>query len=225
MIVSLIRGFIAYVLLVASVRLMGKRQIGELQPADLVITILISQIAAIPIEDSGEPLLSSVSNIIFLVAIEIFVSYISLKSSGFRNLLQGNSVMIIEDGKIDEKALKQIRLTVDDLTEALRQKDIFDINEVAYAYVETNGSISAEIFPENKPLTVQDAKIKVEDDGIPVTIISDGKVIAKNFTYSFMSEKKLEKVLESRGVDRKEVLILTADRKKICTFVLKGEKK
>lgn len=225
MVVSLIRGFIAYVLLVASVRLMGKRQIGELQPADLVITILISQIAAIPIEDSGEPLLSSVSNIIFLVAIEIFVSYISLKSSTFRNLLQGNSVMIIEDGKIDEKALRQIRLTVDDLTEALRQKDIFDLSEVAYAYVETNGSISAEIFPENKPLTVQDAKIEAEDDGIPVTIISDGKVIAKNFTYSFMSEKKLEKVLESRGVDRKEVLILTADRKKICTFVLKGEAK
>lgn len=225
MIVSLIRGFIAYVLLVASVRLMGKRQIGELQPADLVITILISQIAAIPIEDSGEPLLSSVSNIIFLVAIEIFVSYISLKSSGFRNLLQGNSVMIIEDGQINEKALKQIRLTVDDLTEALRQKDIFDINDVAYAYVETNGSISAEIFPENKPITVHDAKIKVEDDGIPVTIISDGKVVAKNFGYSFMNEKKLEKVLESRGVDKKEVLILTADRKKICTFVLKGEKK
>ncbi len=225
MAVSLIRGFIAYAVLVASVRLMGKRQIGELQPADLVITILISQIAAIPIEDSGEPLLSSVSNIIFLVAIEVFVSFISLKSSNFRKLLQGNSVMIIEDGKINEKALGQIRLTIDDLTEALREKDIFDITEVAYAYVETNGAISAEIFPENKPTTVKDAKIKVEDNGIPVTIISDGKVLKENFTYTFLNAKKLGEVLKSRGVDKKEVLILTADKKKICTFVLKGEKK
>lgn len=219
--VGLIRGFIAYVLLVFGVRLMGKRQIGELQPADLVITILISEIAAIPIEESEAPLLSSVTNVIFLVAIEILVSYISMKSTLFRRVLQGNSVMIIEDGKINEKALKQIRLTVDDLTEALRQKDIFDITEVAYAYAETNGSISAELFPESKTLTAEQAGAKTENVGVPVIVVSDGRVISENFRYCCLERDSLSKIFDEQGITKSDVLLMTADKKKVGTIVLK----
>lgn len=225
MLVGLIRGFIAYVLLVVGVRLMGKRQIGELQPADLVITILISEIAAIPIEESEAPLLSSVTNVIFLVAIEILVSYISMKSSRFRRALQGNSVMIIEDGEINEKALKQIRLTIDDLTEALRQKDIFDITEVSYAYAETNGTISAELFPENKTVTAEQIGIKTEDVGVPVVIVSDGRVISENFRYSCLNQDRLNDILSEKSIRREDILLMTADRKNIGTVVLKEGKK
>lgn len=225
MIVSLIRGFIAYLLLVVGVRLMGKRQIGELQPADLVITILISEIAAIPIEESEAPLLSSVTNVIFLVSIEIFVSYISMKSTRFRRALQGNSVMIIENGNIKEKELKQIRLTIDDLTEALRQKDIFDITEVSYAYAETNGSISAELFPENKTVTAGQANIETQNDGIPVVVVSDGRVIGENFRYCFLDDEKLESELEKRKLKKSDILLMTADRRSVGTIVLKGAEK
>ncbi|MDD6021137.1 MAG: DUF421 domain-containing protein [Acutalibacteraceae bacterium] len=225
MIVSLIRGFIAYLLLVVGVRLMGKRQIGELQPADLVITILISEIAAIPIEESEAPLLSSVTNVIFLVSIEIFVSYISMKSTRFRRALQGNSVMIIENGNIKEKELKQIRLTIDDLTEALRQKDIFDITEVSYAYAETNGSISAELFPENKTVTAGQANIETQNDGIPVVVVSDGRVIGENFRYCFLDDEKLERELEKRKLKKSDILLMTADRRSVGTIVLKGAEK
>lgn len=221
MIVSLIRGFIAYALLVVGVRLMGKRQIGELQPADLVITILISEIAAIPIEESEAPLLSSMTNVIFLVAIEILVSYISMKSTRFRRALQGNSVMIIENGKINEPALRQIRLTMDDLTEALRQKDIFDITEVSYAYAETNGTISAELFPENKPLTAGQANVETQNVGVPVVVISDGRVISENFRYCFLDGDSLDKMLNNKNISKKDILIMTADRQSVGTIVMK----
>lgn len=225
MLVGLIRGFIAYALLVLGVRLMGKRQIGELQPADLVITILISEIAAIPIEESEAPLLSSVTNVIFLVSIEILVSYISMKSTRFRRALQGNSVMIIENGKINEQALKQIRLTIDDLTEALRQKDIFDITEVSYAYAETNGTISAELFPENKTVTAEQAGVKTENVGVPVVIVSDGRVISENFRYCCLNQDKLQGVLDSKSIKKDDILLMTADRQKIGTIVLKEDRK
>lgn len=225
MLVGLIRGFIAYALLVLGVRLMGKRQIGELQPADLVITILISEIAAIPIEESEAPLLSSVTNVIFLVSIEILVSYVSMKSTRFRRALQGNSVMIIENGKINEQALKQIRLTIDDLTEALRQKDIFDITEVSYAYAETNGTISAELFPEKKTVTAEQAGVKTENVGVPVVIVSDGRVISENFRYCCLNQDKLQGVLDSKSIKKDDILLMTADREKIGTIVLKEDKK
>lgn len=225
MLVGLIRGFIAYALLVLGVRLMGKRQIGELQPADLVITILISEIAAIPIEESEAPLLSSVTNVIFLVSIEILVSYISMKSTRFRRALQGNSVMIIENGKINEQALKRIRLTIDDLTEALRQKDIFDITEVSYAYAETNGTISAELFPENKTVTAEQAGVKTENVGVPVVIVSDGRVISENFRYCCLNQDKLKGVLDSKSIKKDDILLMTADRQKIGTIVLKEDRK
>ncbi len=221
MIVGLIRGFIAYILLVVGVRLMGKRQIGELQPADLVITILISEIAAIPIEESEAPLLSSVTNVLFLVSIEILVSYISMKSTRFRRALQGNSIMIIEDGKLNEKALKQIRLTIDDLTEALREKDIFDITQVAYAYVETNGTISAELFPKSKTVTAEQLGIESENVGVPVVIISDGRVISENFGYSCLNQDRLSEYLNQKHLSREDILLMTADKQKIVTTVLK----
>ena len=133
--------------------------------------------------------------------------------------------MIIENGNIKEKELKQIRLTIDDLTEALRQKDIFDITEVSYAYAETNGSISAELFPENKTVTAGQANIETQNDGIPVVVVSDGRVIGENFRYCFLDDEKLERELEKRKLKKSDILLMTADRRSVGTIVLKGAEK
>lgn len=122
MVLTILRIFILYVLATAAVRIMGKRQIGELQPSELVITILLSEIAAIPMQDTDIPLLNSVVAVLLLVAFEIISSVISMKSRGARRLLEGNAVTVIRDGKIDQKEIKRLRYTVDDLLTALRQR-------------------------------------------------------------------------------------------------------
>ena len=130
MLITLFRSIILYVLIIAAVRIMGKRQIGELQPTELVITIMISEIAAIPMQDNGLPLFNSIIPILVLVAFEIILSVINMKSMRFRRVMEGNSIIVIRDGKVDQAALKKLRITTDDLTESLRQKDVFDISEV-----------------------------------------------------------------------------------------------
>lgn len=221
MLVTLIRSFIVYVLLIFSVRMMGKRQIGELQPTDLVVTILISEIAAIPIEDTSAPLLNSITSILLLVSLEIFISYISMKSTRFRKVIQGSSMMIIENGKIKQDALKQMRLTIDDLTVGLRQKDIFDLTEVSYAYVETNGSISAEVFPEKKTVSAEQLSVPTENSGIPVVVVSDGRIISENFEYCFLDHDTLKRILSEKNLNQQDILIMTADRENICSIIIK----
>ena len=144
----LIRGIIIYTVLIASVRIMGKRQIGELQPSELVITFLLSQIASLPMESGETPLLGCVISIVLLVSLEVISSVLIMKFSKIRSVFQGNSVLIINKGKILEKNLKNLRLTVEDLMEALRLKDIFDISTVYMAYIETNGSLSVKLKNE-----------------------------------------------------------------------------
>ena len=129
----LIRGIIIYIIVIASVRLMGKRQIGELQPAELVVTILLSDIASMPLQNSNTPLLQSIIAVFLLIALEIITSCLALKFRSFRTLLQGHSVMIVKNGKIVQKNMKQIRYSVDDVIEALRLKDVFDVSKVNFA--------------------------------------------------------------------------------------------
>ena len=162
MFVTLIRTVILYLFVIATVRIMGKRQIGELQPTELVITILLSEIVAIPMQDNDIPLLSAVIPVMVLVGFEILISGISLKSVRFRSAMQGNSIIVIRDGVPDLKEIKKIRFTIDDILEALRQKDIFDISKVQYAIVETNGAISVMLKPEFSEITKKDLRLKAE---------------------------------------------------------------
>ena len=130
MAINFIRAIIIYVVIIIAVRLMGKRQVGELKPHELVITILISAIAVIPLEENSMPLANCLVPILLFVSLEIIMSVISMKSLWFRNLLQGRPIFIIRQGKLDQKKLKQLRLTMDDVVDALRQKDVFDISQV-----------------------------------------------------------------------------------------------
>lgn len=225
MLVNLIRGCIMYFVIIATVRIMGKRQIGQLQPTELVVTILLSEIAAAPIGDGEIPLINALSTILLLISLEIFVSYVSLKSPKFRKLVQGNSLAVIENGKINQTRMKNLRLSVDDLLEALRLKDVFDITEVEFAYVETNGNISVELKPEKKTVTSEQMKTTEANTGVPHIVISDGRIIKDSFEKCCLNEGKLKKLLKSRNLKVEDVLILTADKEKVNAIIVKERTK
>ena len=181
MFVTLIRTIVLYILAIFSIRIMGKRQIGELQPSDLVVTLLISQIISIPIQDTDIPLINTLIPIFLLVGFEILSSIFNMKSIKFRSFMQGHPVVIINDGNLNQKLLKELRFTMDDLLEALRQKDIFDISQVQYAIVETNGQISVLLKAENDTVTRDDLNLSPQPQGFKCPVVIDGKVVSKDF--------------------------------------------
>jgi len=209
--VQIIRAVILYVAVVACVRIMGKRQIGELQPSELVITILISEIAAIPMQDPYIPLINSFVPLLILVSLEIITSAISIKSQKFRNIMQGNSLIIIRNGVLDQKQIKRLRLSVEDILEALRKKDVFNIEDVLYAIVETDGTISVMLKPEKQAVTAEMLNTNVENKGIHITIVDDGKVMKNQFQECKMDLNKLNKILDNNNINIKEILLMTAD--------------
>lgn len=199
MLAFMIRTVIIYFILILSVRLMGKRQIGELQPSELVITILMSEIASMPLQDSDSPLLLSLVGIFLLASLEVAFSCAAMKSEKLRELIQGHSVMIIRNGEIQQENLKLLRFTIDDLMESLRMKDVFDVSDVEFAYVETNGSVSVSLKSEKAPLTAGDMDIKKEKTPLACLVISDGKVVDREFHLCGMTDESLEKILKKEG--------------------------
>lgn len=218
----ILKGIIIYIAVTIAVRLMGKRQIGELQPGELVITFLLSEVAAMPLQGEGIPLLSSLTLVFLLVLLEITSSFSAMKSRGYRTLVQGNSVLIIKEGKIIRKNMKLLRYSTDDLIEALRLKDVFDISNVRYAYIETNGSISLQLKKEFQPLCVSDIKPTPKESFLPCLIISDGKIIRRDFSLCNMTDEKLGKLLKSKKLKAEDIFIMTAD-KKGNTFIVRKD--
>lgn len=225
MINLIIRCIIVYFVVIAMVRIMGKRQIGELQPSELVITILISDVASMPLQNMEMPLISTITSLLVLVMFEVLLSVISIKSRTVRKILQGNSVMIIKDGKLIEKRIKLIRYSIDDLMEALRLKDVFDISQVQYAYIETNGAISVELKPQYRTVTAEDMKIATENGSIPCLVICDGTVIDREFDVCNMTKEKLQQILKKSNLQVDDVLIMTADSSGKTYIKLKEEGK
>ena len=221
-----IRTIIVYLVAILAVRIMGKRQIGELKPHELVITILVSETANMPIEDNNIPLANMLVPIMLFVSFEIIVSAISMKSLSFRNVLQGKPIFVIRKGKLDEKQLKRMRLTMDDLIDAVRQKDIFDISTVQDAVVETNGSISVLQKAEEAPVTPNQMKLSVKEDSVPVTIVIDGKPVSEYFGEEKIDTNRIELIVKNTGKDIQDIMLLTVDDKG-NTFMIpkRGEKK
>ena len=142
-----------YTIVVISLRVMGKRQIGELQPSELVITLLVSEIAALPIQETNRSIKTILVPLATLILFELLISLLNIKSVRFRNLLQGSAIIIIRDGVVDQGQLKRLRYSMEDVLEELRKKDIFDISEVQYAIAETDGTISVMPKPGKRPVT------------------------------------------------------------------------
>ena len=202
---------------------MGKRQIGELQPTELVVTILISEVAAIPLDDTDSPLLSAVIPVLVVICLEIIISGISLQSVKFRRLFTGKPVLVINNGEIDQKALKDTRISVSDLLDYLRLKGYFDIQEVKFAIVEMNGQISVMPKENNAPLTKADINISARSKEIPYTVISDGEIIKGHFEDVGISEKDIENQLKKEKLALKEVMLMTCDKNKNYYTVKRDE--
>lgn len=211
MTINFIRAAIIYVLVIFVVRLMGKRTVGELKPHELVITILVSSVASIPLEDNSMPLSYCILPILLFAALEIIAAAISLKSLRFRNFLQGRPIFVIRNGILDEKKLKAMRFTMDDLVDALRQKDVFDISQVQDAIIETNGSISVLLKAEEQPLTPKSADIKAEENGMPMVIVLDGKVVTEYFNQEKVPESEIRLILKNNDIDEGRTMLLTVD--------------
>ena len=221
MLTTIIRVVILYLFVSAAIRIMGKRNIGELQPTELVITLLLSEFASIPIEDNSVPLINSLIPVMILISLEIINSVISMKSTKFRNISDGNALLIIKDGKLDQKQLKKLRFSVDDVLSALRQKDVFDINEVAYAIIETNGTLSVLLKPQFQNATKQDVKVKTKNDGYTCPVIIDGVVLKKNLDVLEINKEDIEKILEKKKIHKKQVFLMNIDKNKNTEIILK----
>ena len=217
--ITFIRTFIIYLVAILAVRIMGKRQIGELKPHELVITILVSETASMPLDGNNVPLANMLVPIMLFVSLEIIVSAISMKSLSFRNLLQGKPIFVIKKGQLDEKQLRRMRLTMDDLIDAVRQKDIFDISTVQEAVVETNGSISVLQRAEEAPVTPKQMKLSVKDETVPVTIVIDGKPVTEYFGEDKVETHRIELIVKNTGKNIQDIMLLTVDDKG-NTFVI-----
>ena len=205
MLISFLRTVVLYLLLIVTVRLMGKRQIGEMEPAEFVVTMLLANLAAIPMQDSAIPLLSG------LVPILVILGAVSLRSIRMRRLLCGKPVILMQDGKILERNLQRTRVNLDELTMHLREKGIFDLSTVKFAILETNGQLSTLLYAKEQPASARDAGIRVRETELPVTIISAGRILAENLHLAGRDGGWLEAELKRRSLTAKQVLLLTVD--------------
>lgn len=198
---------------------MGKRQIGEMQPNELVVTLLISEIAAIPLQDTSQPILDGIVAIFMLVILEIIVSVLTMKCMLFRKLMSGKSAVIIKNGVIDQQAMRSVRMTVLDLVELLRGQDVFDISTVAFAVLEVNGNLSVLLKTSEQTATVGDLNIKKEKATLPLPVISDGRLIKESLKALEIEEKDIKTILKANKTEVSKVFLMSMDRYKNSTLI------
>lgn len=213
MITALLRTVILYAVLIIGLRLTGKRQIGELEPNELVLTMLLSDLAAVPMQDFGIPLINGVVPIATILCLSLLLSYGSLRSMRFRALVCGEPTVIIRNGTIQQEAMRRNRFTIDELLEELRCQGVTNLSTVKYAILETSGQLSVLLYPAEQPLTPKQAGYTVEDSlFLPRVIISDGHLLRENLRAVGREEKWLAKELRQAGITRTEdVFLLTVD--------------
>lgn len=212
MITVFFRAILLYILIIFALRLMGKRQLGELQPTELVIAILISNIASLPIEDPDMPMIIGAIPIFVLVGFEILISNISLRSNKFRRFISGNPVVIISDGKILQKALTELRFSIQDLIESLREQGIFSIEDVHFAIVETTGQISVLQKFQKQAVTPEVLQINGNTSDPPILLISNGALIPTALNKYNISNQWLENTLQKQNLSINDIFLMTVDR-------------
>jgi len=200
---------------------MGKRQIGELETSELVITFMISDIASIPMQNSDQPILSGLIPIGVLTCLEILISWLMMKSPKFRQLTCGKCVIIISDGKINQKELCKLRMSTYDLCEQLRQMNVFSINDVAYAIMETNGKLSVLKKSEKQPPDANSLKIDVQKANLDLTVISNGKINNYSLMLCKLTQEWLEKILQENNTKLDEIFLMTANFNKQFNIIKK----
>ena len=221
---SIIRTIVIYFVVIFAVRVMGKRQVGDLQPGELVITILISEIAAMPLQDGNAPILVGIIAILTLVVAEILVSFLSMKFLFIRRIINGSSAVIIKDGVIDQKLLKKLRVTAPDVMEVLRGQEVFDISSVSYAILETNGSLSVMLRPDERTATQKNLNGTPDNSKMPFLVVSDGDIIKDELKLIKTDEGAIKRTLNKKKIQLKDVFIMTMDSDGNTDIILKEKK-
>ena len=211
MILSYFRTILLYLILIAVIRLMGKRQIGQMEASEFVVTMLVADLASIPMQDGSIPLFSGIIPIVTVLGMELVLSALALRSIRLRKLLCGKPVILIENGNILQKNLRKTRVTLDELTGHLREKDVLDLRSVQYAILETNGNLSVFPYPKEKPASAKDAGIQARDQHMPITIISDGKLLPDNLQLAKKDMGWVQRVLAARNAGVSDTWLLTVD--------------
>ena len=208
------RTVILYLLLIAGLRITGKRQIGELEPIELVLTMLLSDLASVPMQDFGIPLVNGIVPIVTLLSLSMLLSYGSLRSVRFRTLLCGEPTLIIRSGHILQDAMRRNRLTVDELLEALRGQGISDLREVKYAVLETSGQVSVLLRSDAQPVTPAQLSMNAADDPfLPVLLINDGRLLRDNMKKMDVDDAWLRRQLKREHLkDPSQVFLLSLDQ-------------
>lgn len=209
MTIIMIRSVIIYICVVTAVRIMGKRQVGQLKPHELVITILISSVATIPLQDNAIPLFNSILPILIFISLEILESALSMKSLSFRNLVQGKPMMIIKNGVLQQKEMKKLRFTMDDIIDAARQQNVFDISTIENAVIETNGIMTVQTKAESSPVTPKQLGLKVPQIQAPVAVVMDSQPITSYYSNTKKSSSEIKALTTATNIDIDDIMLLT----------------
>ncbi len=211
MILSYLRTIFLYLVLIFAIRLMGKRQIGEMEPTEFVVTMLLANLAAIPMQDGAIPLYSGLVPILTVLGMELVLSGLIMHSVVLRKFFCGKPVILINNGKIIQENLRRTRITLDELTGHLREKDVLDIRTVQYAILETDGNLSVFPFPKERPASAKDAGIQASRQYLPITLVEDGYLSKENLQKAGKDETWVKTVLQQHNTDVQSTLLLTVD--------------
>ena len=227
MLINFVRAIIIYIIVLIVMRLMGKREIGQLQPFELVISIMIADLASIPMTDTGVPIFNGIVPILGLLCMHLVITLLNIKSVNIRKVTCGKPTILIFRGKIDESALKRERFTISELQERLRGKDVFNLGDVEYAILETNGEVSVILKPNKRTTTPEDFNMEPEYEGVPYDLIVDGKIMYDNLNKIGRDKNWLIKEVEKFKTIPEDVFIATIDGKGnfFCQEKEKGREK
>lgn len=224
MLTIIIRSTIIYVIVLFVFRIMGKRQIGQMQPFELVLTLIIADLATIPMAEVSVPVLHGIVPLLTLVIIHFLLALLTGLSQKLSRIVSGKPVILINPKGIDYKAMKKLNLSTDDILAALRGAGYFSIAQVRYAIVETNGKISVMPKAESAPTTNGDMQLAVEESFIPIMLVSEGKIMKENCALAGYGKEKLDKLMTKLGCKNiKDIIIMCVDKGGEGYLQLKGK--
>lgn len=220
MVIAVVRSLILYLVIVLGIRLLGKHQVSELEPAEFVLALIIADIASVPMQDYGIPLLMGIIPIVTLLCLSMILSVLTMKSLKLRALLAGVPSILIRDGTVNQKEMRRTRMTLDEVLEELRLQGYTDLSSVRYAILETNGQLSVLPYARTKPPSADDLDVAVTDGGLPLVLINDGRLISANLKRRGLDQAWLDKQLKQHGVSHvRDVFLLTVDETNKTHFI------
>lgn len=224
MVIAVTRTIILYIIIIIGIRLLGKHQVGELEPSEFVLALIIADIASVPMQDFGIPLLMGIVPIVVLLCIAMILSVLTMKSLKLRALLDGSPSILIQNGKLNQAEMRKTRITLDELLEELRLQGYTDLSTVKYAILETNGQLSVLPYTQEKPPTAKDLNVAVNDGGLPLILVNDGRLLSQNLKRRGLDANWLDKQLAQNQINSlKEIFLLTVDENNQIYLVRKEE--